>query len=35
LQFLGFFNHGKGVWGKKFRSDQWFAAHFREVGGAL
>jgi hypothetical protein len=36
LPFLGFSNHEKEACrGKKFRSDQLSAAHFREVGGAL
>jgi hypothetical protein len=35
MRFLGFSSHEKGLRGKKFRSDQRCAAHFREVGGAL
>jgi hypothetical protein len=36
MRFLGFSNHEKRKFqGKKFRSDQWSAARFREVGGAL
>jgi hypothetical protein len=35
MRFLDFSNHEKELRGKKFRSNQWSVARFREVGGAL
>jgi hypothetical protein len=33
--FWAFQTMKRELWGKKFQSDQWFATHFQEVGGAL
>jgi hypothetical protein len=35
MQFLGFSSHEKGALRQEFQSDQWSAASFQEVGGAL